>query len=93
MVDGLPPSSAPPDAMARPSRRDEPRGRSVSTVRVVARRDLGRRWRRVVVVIVLVGVVGAVTLAMAAGARRTSTALDRFMRDSRSADEKRVSPA
>ena len=58
----------------------------MSTVRVVARRDLGRRWRRVLVVIVLVGVVGAFTLAMAAGARRTSTALDRFMEDSRSAD-------
>jgi len=40
----------------------------------------------VLVVIVLVGAVGAVTLAMAAGARRTSTALDRFMEDSRSAD-------
>jgi len=44
----------------------------MSTVRVVASRDLGRRWRRVLVVIVLVGVVGAFTLAMAAGARRTS---------------------
>jgi putative ABC transport system permease protein len=58
----------------------------VSTVRVVARRDLGRRWRRVLVVIVLVGIVGAFTLAMAAGARRTSSALERFKQDSRSAD-------
>ena len=58
----------------------------MSTVRVVASRDLGRRWRRVLVVIVLVGVVGAFTLAMAAGARRTSSSLDRFKEDSRSAD-------
>jgi hypothetical protein len=58
----------------------------VSTVRVVARRDLGRRWRRLLVVILLVGFVGGFTLAMAAGARRTSSALDRFKSGRRSAD-------
>ena len=38
------------------------------------------------VLTVLVGIVGAVTLAMVAGARRTSSALNRFQKDSRSAD-------
>jgi hypothetical protein len=43
----------------------------------------------------LVGVVGALTFATAAGARRTSSALDRFQADSRSADieiDARVTP-
>src|SRR4051812_712117 len=52
----------------------------------VAGRDLRRRWRRVVLVAVLAGATGALTLAMAAGARRTSSALDRFQHDTRSAD-------
>jgi hypothetical protein len=40
----------------------------------------------VLVVILLVGFVGGFTMAMAAGARRASSALDRFKLDSRSAD-------
>jgi ABC-type antimicrobial peptide transport system permease subunit len=45
-----------------------------------------RRWRRVAALALLVGVVGAVVLSSAAGARRSSTALARFNRATRSAD-------
>lgn len=47
---------------------------------------LRRRWRGVVVVALLVGVVGAVVLAMVAGARRSESALARFDATSRSSD-------
>src|ERR1700730_13401031 len=40
--------------------------------------EIRRRWRGVVVVTVLVGLVGAVVFATAAGARRSETALARF---------------
>jgi hypothetical protein len=58
----------------------------VETVWLVAGRDLRRRWRRVVALALLVGVAGAFTFALAAGARRTRTALDRFQTSSRAAD-------
>ena len=58
----------------------------MGTIGLVARRDLGQRWRRLLVLTVLIGAAGAFTLAMVAGARRTSTALDRFQQQSRSAD-------
>jgi hypothetical protein len=45
-----------------------------------------RRWRHLVLLTVLVGVVGAVVLATAAGARRSATALDRFDAQSRAAN-------
>lgn len=58
----------------------------VGAVGWLAWRDLRRRWRRVVLVTLLVGVTGALVLATAAGARRTSSALTRFKDSSRSAD-------
>ena len=54
--------------------------------------SIRRRWRSIVVLTLLVGVVGAVVLASAAGARRSSTALARFSAASRSGDVT-VSPA
>ena len=48
--------------------------------------EIRRRWRSVVVLTLLVGVVGAVVLATAAGARRSETALARFSAASRSGD-------
>jgi ABC-type antimicrobial peptide transport system permease subunit len=47
--------------------------------------DLRRRWRSVIALVLLVGAVGAIVLATAAGARRTSTALARFNSSSRAA--------
>ena len=47
---------------------------------------LRRRWRSLIVLALIIGVVGAVTLSAAAGARRTASSLDRFKRASRSAD-------
>jgi hypothetical protein len=44
----------------------------------VARGELRRRWGSVVVLTLIVGITGAVVLASLAGARRTSTAMDRF---------------
>jgi hypothetical protein len=59
---------------------------NVGAVGIVARRDIRRRWRSVVALTLMVGVVGAVALATVAGARRTSSALARFEDHSRSAD-------
>src|SRR5438552_3735771 len=53
---------------------------------MLARAEVRRRWRRVVVLALVVGVVGAVVLSAAAGARRSETALARFNASSRSAD-------
>src|SRR5262249_42626944 len=50
----------------------------MGAIRVVARADLRRNWRGTVVVALLVGLVGGVTLATIAGARRSDRALDRF---------------
>jgi ABC-type lipoprotein release transport system permease subunit len=52
---------------------------------MLARSELRRRWRSVVVLTVLVGFAGAVVLALWAGARRTDTSLQRFDTASRSA--------
>jgi hypothetical protein len=52
----------------------------------VARHDLRRRWWRLVALTLLVGVAGAGVLGAVAGARRTSTSLERFQRSNRSAD-------
>jgi ABC-type antimicrobial peptide transport system permease subunit len=48
--------------------------------------EVRRRWRRVVLLAVLVGFVGVVVLSSVAGARRTSSALSRFNASSRAGD-------
>jgi ABC-type lipoprotein release transport system permease subunit len=48
--------------------------------------DLRRRWRSTIALVLLTGVVGALVLATAAGARRSATALDRFDAFSRRSD-------
>jgi ABC-type lipoprotein release transport system permease subunit len=53
---------------------------------MLAASDIRRRWRSVVALTLLVGAVGAIVLATAAGARRSDTALTRFNRYSRSSD-------
>ena len=58
----------------------------MGAVALVAVRDLRRRWQGVVALTLLIGVVGAAVLAASAGARRTSTALDRFRETSLAAD-------
>ena len=45
---------------------------------MLTRSELRRRWRSAVVLTLLVGFVGAVVLALVAGARRTDTSLERF---------------
>lgn len=52
-------------------------------VRVLVRRDLHRRARSWVVVILLVGAAGGIALASIAGWRRTSTAMERFVTHNR----------
>jgi ABC-type lipoprotein release transport system permease subunit len=58
----------------------------MAAVRMLAGRELRRRWRSTIALVLLVGVVGALVLATAAGARRTETALDRFDAFSRRSD-------
>lgn len=48
--------------------------------------EVRRRWRTVVALALLIGVVGALALAIAAGARRTGSSFGRFRDYSRSAD-------
>jgi hypothetical protein len=43
-----------------------------------ARGELRRRWRATLLLIVLVGVAGGAVLTLVAGARRSSSAYDRF---------------
>jgi hypothetical protein len=57
----------------------------VSAVWHLAGREIRHRWRSVVVLVLLVGAVGTIVLATAAGARRSSTALARFTGSSRAA--------
>jgi putative ABC transport system permease protein len=58
----------------------------VAAVLLLFRRELRRRWRSTVFLAVLVGLLGAVVLATAAGAHRSGTALSRFVAYSRSSD-------
>ena len=58
----------------------------MGAVRMLAWLEIRRRWRRVVVLTLLVGVVGAVVLSTVAGARRSDSALARFNASSRSAN-------
>ena len=53
---------------------------------MMAASEIRRRWRGVLALTLLIAVVGAVVLAASAGARRTSTALERFREASLSAD-------
>jgi ABC-type lipoprotein release transport system permease subunit len=58
----------------------------VGAVGMVARGEIRRRWHSIVALTLLVGIVGAVVMAAAAGARRSDSALQRFNAASRSAD-------
>jgi hypothetical protein len=58
----------------------------VTAVLALARHELRRRWRSALALTMLVGVVGAIVLATAAGAHRSSSALRRFVAYSRSSD-------
>ena len=58
----------------------------MGAVRMLAGFEIRRRWRRVVVFTLLVGVVGGVVLSTAAGARRTRSALARFNASSRAGE-------
>jgi hypothetical protein len=58
----------------------------VNAIRMLAWAEMRRRARETVVLMLLVGVVGAIVLATAAGARRSESALRRFNAYSRSAD-------
>jgi len=57
----------------------------VGAVWQLAGSELRRRWRSVVLLALLVGIVGGIVLATVAGARRTSSALARFNSSSRAA--------
>lgn len=57
----------------------------MGAVRMLARSELRRRWRSLVVLTLLAGFVGAVVLALVGGARRTDTSLARFEDRSRAA--------
>ena len=48
--------------------------------------ELRRRWRGLLALAVLLGVIGGIALTAAAGARRTGTAYPRFVRQSHAAD-------
>ena len=52
----------------------------------VARAQLRARWGSVIVLTLIVGITGAVVLASLAGARRTSTAYERFRDETRDPD-------
>jgi ABC-type antimicrobial peptide transport system permease subunit len=58
----------------------------VGGIWIVAEHDLRRRWLSVVAIALLIGGVGAVVTAAAAGARRSGTAVERFNAFSRSSD-------
>ncbi len=58
----------------------------MSAIALVAARELRRRGLHVLVLMLFVGVIGMCSMAAAAGARRSSTALARFKTSSRSAD-------
>jgi ABC-type lipoprotein release transport system permease subunit len=57
----------------------------MGAVVMLARSELRRRWRSVVVLTLLVAFIGAVVVALLGGARRTETSLARFEARSRSA--------
>ncbi|MCU1465005.1 MAG: hypothetical protein JWM72_933, partial [Actinomycetia bacterium] len=59
---------------------------ALGAIRMVARTELRRHWRGTVVVMLLVGLVGGVTLAALCGARRSRSSLRRFNEASRSSN-------
>jgi ABC-type lipoprotein release transport system permease subunit len=58
----------------------------MGAVRLLAGSEIRRRWRSTLAITLLVGIVGAIFLATAAGARRSESALDRFNAVSLSSD-------
>jgi hypothetical protein len=62
------------------------RSSGTAAIRLIAGVDIRRRWPTIVVLALIVGLVGAVALAIVAGARRTSASLGAFEQQSRSAD-------
>ncbi|MCJ7670963.1 MAG: hypothetical protein MUP67_02805, partial [Acidimicrobiia bacterium] len=58
----------------------------MGAVRMRARGDVRRRWRSGIGLALLVGLVAAVVLTAAAGARRTATSFDRFLAQSKVGD-------
>ncbi len=56
----------------------------MGAVAMLAGHEIRRRWLSTIAIVLLVGVVGAIVLATAAGARRSDTALARFNAVSRS---------
>jgi hypothetical protein len=58
----------------------------VSAVAALAGNEIRRRWRSALLLAVLVGLVGAIVLSAAAGARRSASSLQRFVSYSRSSD-------
>jgi len=58
----------------------------MGVVGLVARAELRRRWLGALVLSLVVGIAGGAVLTAVAGARRTSTAFDRFVSESRPAD-------
>jgi len=60
--------------------------RAVVAIRTRLRSELRARWRAWAWIALLIGLVGGVVLASAAGARRTSSAFGRYLRSSRAAD-------
>ena len=57
-----------------------------------ARAELRRRWRSTILLVLLVGLVGGITLTTVAGARRSSTAYERF-RDETLAGDLDIAPS
>src|SRR5262249_61493997 len=55
-------------------------------IRMLAAGELRRRWRSLVAITLLAGAIGAVVLATAAGARRSSSSLHRFVEYSHASD-------
>ena len=60
-------------------------------VGLVARSEVRSRWRALLGLALLVALVGTVALSAFAGARRTASALDRFV-DTTQARDARISP-
>src|SRR5262245_48204776 len=58
----------------------------MGAIRMVAGTDIRRHWRGTVVATLLIGLVGAIVMATAAGARRSDSALARFNAYSRSSN-------
>ena len=58
----------------------------MGAVGLLAGSEIRRRWRSTIAIVLMVGVIGAIVLATAAGARRTDTSLDRFNAVARSSD-------